>query len=106
MPVIISRVTRGVWQASDGESVGRSNTRAGALRQLRKLTGNHRLRADLEPPLLHRRSALFAEMIAETKPGLCPFCDQPVPRNTHGRKRILCGSRECRNAYWVAWKNS
>lgn len=42
----------------------------------------------------------FSELIAETPPGRCMFCEAPLPpRKRNARQRVICGSLECRRTY-------
>lgn len=51
-------------------------------------------------------SPLLEEMRAETKPGHCICCDEPLPPRVPGQKKqdTLCGSRECKRLYWSVWR--
>ena len=43
------------------------------------------------------------QMKAAARPGMCPFCDQPLkPRHT--KPHATCGAPECRTAWMRCWK--
>lgn len=43
--------------------------------------------------------ALMSAMYEERRPGCCLVCDRPLPPQTRGRKRSLCGHPECKRTY-------
>lgn len=48
---------------------------------------------------------LIMEIRAETRPGLCPWCDEPIPNNPTGRKLKRCRKPECEQAYHTAHRS-
>jgi hypothetical protein len=54
-------------------------------------------------PMRHIR-----ELQAETPPGCCPMCDTPLPPHGPGlgRRRVICGARECLRGYNSAYQNA
>lgn len=58
----------------------------------------------------YERRFVLAEMLAETAPGRCICCDEPIPPPDRpgGRRRVLCGDAACSllrqklygHAYW------
>ena len=53
-----------------------------------------------------RHPEVVANVYAETRPGLCPGCDGPIPApllKTRGRPKKLCGLEECLRAYHRAY---
>lgn len=49
---------------------------------------------------------LIRALREETPPGLCIYCDEPVPQKQATRRRILCGSPDCLRLYNRDYQNA
>ena len=60
-----------------------------------------RLAHDVERHVSDSRS--WEEFKAEAKPGCCPCCDTPLPKQTSGRKRVICGDADCKRLFQAVY---